>query len=158
VKVLRYEIKNINPPRDVLDAMEKQMRAEREKRATVLNSEAARDSAINAAEGQKQVVIKQSEASKQQSINEAQGKAQAILSIAEATGEGLRKVADAIQTPGGYEAIQLRVAEDYIQQFGQLAKTNNTMIVPANLGDVASVIATAMSAINRLPGGIVTKK
>lgn len=157
-KVLRYEIKNINPPRDVLDAMEKQMRAEREKRATVLNSEAARDSAINAAEGQKQVVIKQSEASKQQSINEAQGKAQAILSIAEATAEGLRKVADAIQAPGGYEAIQLRVAEDYIQQFGQLAKTNNTMIVPANLADVASVISTAMSAINRKTDGVVPKR
>jgi regulator of protease activity HflC (stomatin/prohibitin superfamily) len=157
-KVLRYEIKNINPPRDVLDAMEKQMRAEREKRATVLNSEAARDSAINAAEGQKQVVIKQSEANKQQSINEAQGKAEAILSIATATAEGLRKVADAIQAPGGYEAIQLRVAEDYIQQFGQLAKTNNTMIVPANLADVASVISTAMSAINRAPAGTSPKK
>jgi regulator of protease activity HflC (stomatin/prohibitin superfamily) len=149
VKVLRYEIKNINPPRDVLDAMEKQMRAEREKRATVLNSEAARDSAINAAEGQKQVVIKQSEAAKQQSINEAEGKAQAILSIANATAEGLRKVADSIQAPGGYEAIQMRVAEDYIQQFGQLAKTNNTMIVPANLGDVASIITTAMATISR---------
>src|SRR5262249_3189728 len=157
VKVLRYEIKNINPPRDVLDAMEKQMRAEREKRATVLNSEAARDSAINAAEGQKQVVIKQSEAAKQQSINEAEGKAQAILSIATATAEGLRKVADSIQAPGGYEAIQMRVAEDYIQQFGQLAKTNNTMIVPANLGDVASIITTAMATINRKGDGPVKR-
>ncbi|HVZ80427.1 MAG TPA: stomatin-like protein [bacterium] len=158
VKVLRYEVKNINPPRDVLDAMEKQMRAEREKRAVILSSEGARDAAINNAEGQKQQVIKQSEASKQQSINEAEGKAQAILSIAEATAEGLRKVAQAIQVPGGYEAVQLRVAEDYIHQFGQLAKHSNTMILPANLADVASVISTAMAAVNRKPVDVPVKK
>jgi regulator of protease activity HflC (stomatin/prohibitin superfamily) len=152
VKVLRYEIKNISPPKDVLDAMEKQMRAEREKRAVILNSEGARDSAINNAEGQKQQVIKQSEASKQQSINEAEGQAKAILVVAEATAEGIKKVAQAIQAPGGYEAVQLRVAESYIDQFGNLAKTNNTMILPANLADVASVVATAMSAINKKPG------
>lgn len=153
VKVLRYEIKNISPPKDVLDAMEKQMRAEREKRAVILTSEGARDSAINNAEGQKQLVIKQSEASKQQSINEAEGEAKAILSIAEAKAEGIRKVADAIQKPGGYEAVQLRVAENYITQFGNLAKTTNTIILPSNLADIASIITTAMTVVGRKPGG-----
>lgn len=152
VKVLRYEIKNISPPKDVLDAMEKQMRAEREKRAVILTSEGARDSAINNAEGQKQLVIKQSEASKQQSINEAEGEAKAILSIAEAKAEGIRIVADAIQKPGGYEAVQLRVAENYITQFGNLAKTTNTIILPSNLADVASIITTAMTVVGRKPG------
>jgi regulator of protease activity HflC (stomatin/prohibitin superfamily) len=147
VKVLRYEIKNINPPRDVLDAMEKQMRAEREKRATVLNSEGFRDAAINTAEGEKQKVIKESEASKQQQINEAEGEASAIISVAEATAEGIRKVAEAIQAPGGFQAVQLRVAEQYIAEFGKLAKQNNTIILPANLADVSSIIATAMNVI-----------
>jgi regulator of protease activity HflC (stomatin/prohibitin superfamily) len=149
VKVLRYEIKNINPPRDVLDAMEKQMRAEREKRATILNSEGFRDAAINTAEGEKQKVIKESEASKQQQINEAEGEASAIVAVADATAEGIRKVAEAIQAPGGYQAVQLRVAEQYITEFGRLAKQNNTMILPANLADVSSIIATAMSVIKQ---------
>src|SRR5215218_6136594 len=118
VKVLRYEIKNITPPQDVLAAMEKQMRAEREKRATILNSEGARDSAINNAEGQKQQVIKASEARKQQQINEAEGQGAAILTVASATAEGIRRVADAIGAPGGIEAVQLRVAEQYIREFG----------------------------------------
>src|SRR6266481_4748572 len=113
VKVLRYEIKNINPPQDVLAAMEKQMRAEREKRATVLQSEGARDAAINNAEGDKQKAIKASEGRKQQQINEAEGQAAAILSVATATAEGIRRIAEATQTPGGAEAIQLRVAEQY---------------------------------------------
>jgi len=152
VKVLRYEIKNISPPKDVLDAMEKQMRAEREKRAVILTSEGARDSAINNAEGAKQQVIKQSEAVKQQSINEAEGQARAILTIAEATAEGIKKVASAIQAPGGFEAVQLRVAEDYIEKFGNLAKVNNTLILPTNVADVAGVVATAMSVINKKPG------
>lgn len=147
VKVLRYEIKNITPPQDVLAAMEKQMRAEREKRATVLNSEGARDSAINNAEGQKQQVIKASEARKQQQINEAEGQSAAILTVATATAEGIRRVADAIQAPGGFEAVQLRVAEQYIREFGNLAKTGNTMILPANLTDVGSMIATAMTVV-----------
>jgi regulator of protease activity HflC (stomatin/prohibitin superfamily) len=147
VKVLRYEIKNISPPKDILDAMEKQMRAEREKRAVILTSEGARDSAINNAEGQKQQVIKQSEADKQKSINEAEGQAQAILSIAEATAEGLRQVASATQAAGGFEAVQLRVAENYIKQFGLMAKHTNTMILPTNLADVAGVISTAMSVV-----------
>jgi regulator of protease activity HflC (stomatin/prohibitin superfamily) len=149
VKVLRYEIKNITPPKDVLAAMEKQMRAEREKRATILHSEGVRDSAINTAEGDKQQTIKASEANKQQQINEAEGEAQAILAVAEATGEGIRKVAEAIRVPGGFEAVQLRVAEQYITQFGQLAQKGNTLIVPADLSNVASMIELAMKSVRR---------
>ncbi len=122
VKVLRYEIKTINPPHDILSAMEKQMRAEREKRATILNSEANRESAINTADGEKQKVIKASEARRQQQINEAEGEANAILAIASATAEGLRRVAGAINEPGGFEAVQLRVAEQYVGEFGKIAK------------------------------------
>jgi regulator of protease activity HflC (stomatin/prohibitin superfamily) len=144
VKVLRYEIKNINPPRDVLEAMEKQMRAEREKRAVILNSEGERDAKINQAEGQKQRVIKESEAAKQQQINEAEGEAQAILAVATATAEGLRLVAEAAGSPGGMQAMQLRVAEEYLAQFGNLARQGNTLVVPANLSDVAGMIAMAM--------------
>jgi len=147
VKVLRYEIKNITPPRDVIAAMEKQMRAEREKRATVLQSEGERDAAINSAEGQKQLVIKQSEAKKQQQINEAEGQAAAILAVAKATAEGLRAVAGAIDEKGGFEAVQLRVAEHYITEFGKLAKAGNTLVVPSNLGDVGAMIGLAMSAL-----------
>ena len=143
VKVLRYEIKNINPPQDVLSAMEKQMRAEREKRAVILTSEGERDAKINEAEGGKQQVIKESEASKQQKINEAEGEAEAILTVATATAEGLRRVADAMQTTGGDRAMQLRIAEQYIEEFGRLAKTGNTFVVPANLSDIASMIALA---------------
>ncbi len=151
IKVLRYEIKNITPPQDVLAAMEKQMRAEREKRAVILTSEGERDAAINTAEGQKQQVIKASEAKKQQQINEAEGAAAAILAIATATAEGIRKVAEAIQVSGGYEAVQLRVAEQYITQFGELAKSSNTMILPASVSDVGSMIAMAMNVITRTP-------
>jgi regulator of protease activity HflC (stomatin/prohibitin superfamily) len=147
VKVLRYEIKNITPPHDVLAAMEKQMRAEREKRAVILTSEGSRDAVINAAEGSKQETIKASEARKQQQINEAEGQAAAILSVATATAEGLRRVADAMQTQGGMEAVQLRVAEQYIAQFGQLAKSSNTLVLPANAADVGSMIALAMKVI-----------
>ena len=147
IKVLRYEIKNISPPGDVLAAMEKQMRAEREKRAVILTSEGERDAAINAAEGSKQQVIKASEATKQQQINEAEGEAAAIRAVAEATGDGITRVAAAIGAEGGLEAVQLRVAQDYIEKFGELAKTNNTMLLPANLTDVAGMIATAMSVI-----------
>ena len=143
VKVLRYEIKNINPPQDVLSAMEKQMRAEREKRAVILTSEGERDARINEAEGGKQQVIKESEASKQQKINEAEGEAEAILTVATATAEGLRRVADALQTTGGDRAMQLRIAEQYIEEFGRLAKAGNTFVVPSNLSDIASMIALA---------------
>jgi len=153
IKVLRYEIKNITPPADVLAAMEKQMRAEREKRAVVLTSEGQRDAAINNAEGEKQQVIKASEAKKQQQINEAEGQASAILAVAEATAEGIRKVAEAINLPGGFEAVQLRVAEQYIGQFGQLAKESNTLVLPANAADVGSMIALAMNVIGRRHAG-----
>ena len=153
IKVLRYEIKNITPPQDVLAAMEKQMRAEREKRAVILTSEGQRDAMVNNAEGEKQQVIKASEANKQQQINEAEGQAAAILAVATATAEGIRKVADAIQNAGGYEAVQLRVAEQYLTQFGELAKAGNTLILPANLSDVGSMIALAMNVITRQGGG-----
>ena len=147
VKVLRYEIKNINPPQDVLTAMEKQMRAEREKRSVILTSEGVRDAAVNTAEGEKQRSIKASEAVRQKQINEAEGQAQAILSIASATAEGIRRVAESIETPGGFQAVQLRVAEQYIMQFGNLAKAGNTLIIPSTLSDASAFIATAMSVI-----------
>jgi regulator of protease activity HflC (stomatin/prohibitin superfamily) len=147
VKVMRYEIKNINPPRDVLSAMEKQMRAEREKRAVVLTSEGERDAKINEAEGDKQRVIKASEAAKQRQINEADGEAAAILAVATATAEGLRQVAISLREPGGAEAMQLRVAENYLIQFGNLAKVGNTLVVPANLSDLASMVALAKNVL-----------
>ena len=147
VKVLRYEIKNITPPHDVLAAMEKQMRAEREKRAVILTSEGTRDAAINTADGVKQEVIKASEARKQQQINEAEGQASAILAVASATAEGIRRVAEAIKLPGGFEAVQLRVAEQYVTEFGELAKKTNTLILPAIVSDVGSMIALAMKSI-----------
>ncbi len=155
VKVLRYEIKNINPPTDVLSAMEKQMRAEREKRAVILASEGERDAKINEAEGDKQRLIKESEAVKQQQINEAEGEAAAILAIATATAEGLRRVANSVKEEGGEAAMKLRIAEDYVEQFGNLAKEANTLVVPANLGDISSMIALATSIIgkNSTPAG-----
>jgi len=143
VKVLRYEIKNINPPHDVLTAMEKQMRAEREKRAVILTSEGERDAKINEADGEKQRVIKESEASKQQQINEAEGEAEAILAVATATSKGLYRVAQSLVVEGGEAAMQLRIAEAYIAEFGNLAKEGNTLIVPSNLTDIASMIALA---------------
>ncbi len=150
VKVLRYEIKNITPPKDVLQAMEKQMRAEREKRAVVLTSEGDRDAKINQAEGDKQRVIKQSEANKQQQINEAQGQAEAILAVATATAEGLRRVGEALSGRGGMEAMQLRVAEEYVKQFGRLAdEASSTLIVPATLSDISSMIAMATSVVKQ---------
>jgi regulator of protease activity HflC (stomatin/prohibitin superfamily) len=155
VKVLRYEIRNINPPADVLQAMEKQMRAEREKRAVILNSEGDRDAKINQAEGEKQRVIKESEANRQQQINEAAGEADAILAVATATAEGLRRVAEAVASAGGREAMQLRIAESYVAQFGNLARTSNTLVIPANVSDIAGMIAMATKVFEqaRTPGG-----
>lgn len=147
VKVLRYEIRNISPPVTVLQAMEKQMQAEREKRAVILESEGQMQSAINNAEGDKQRVVLQSEALKLEQINKAEGEAAAILSVAEATAESIKKVAAAIQDQGGMEAVQLQVAEQYIEQFGNIAKVGNTILLPSNLSDVSGVIATAMSVI-----------
>ena len=152
VKVLRYEIKNINPPHDVLGAMEKQMRAEREKRAVILTSEGERDAKINEAEGEKQRVIKESEAAKTQQINEAQGQAEAILAVATATAEGLRRVAQSVVSEGGSEAMQLRIAEQYIDEFGNLAKHGNTFVVPANLADLTSMMALATDIAKRKSG------
>jgi regulator of protease activity HflC (stomatin/prohibitin superfamily) len=157
VKVLRYEIKNINPPRDVLSAMEKQMRAEREKRAIILTSEGERDAQINRAEGEKQRVIKESEANKQLQINEAEGEAEAILAVATATAGGLARVAVAIHSPGGDQAMQLRVAEQYVAEFGKLAKAGNTLVLPANLSDIGSMIALATSVIKRNPEDVVPR-
>jgi len=152
VKVLRYEIKNITPPADIIAAMEKQMRAEREKRAVILQSEGERDAAVNNAEGQKQQVIKASEARKQQQINEAEGQSAAIQAVARATADGIRAVAASIQADGGFEAVQLRVAEQYVHQFGNIARAGNTLVVPANLSDIASMIALAMNAVQAKGG------
>lgn len=147
VKVTRYEVKNISPPQSIKDAMEKQMRAEREKRAMIAESEGERQSKINRAEGDKQELVKRSEGEKQKRINEAEGRAAEIEKVAFATAKGIREIATAINEKGGKDAVNLRVAEQYINEFGNLAKTNNTMILPSNLTDVAGIIATAMSVI-----------
>jgi regulator of protease activity HflC (stomatin/prohibitin superfamily) len=147
VKILRYEIKNIVPPKTVLIAMEKQMQAEREKRASILQSEGEKQSAINVAEGQKQKVVLESEAVRQKQINEASGQAEAIRAVANATADGVKAVAEAVQSKGGMEAVQLRVAEKLVEQFGNLAKQGTTLILPANFGDISSMIATAMSVV-----------
>ncbi|MEO0574319.1 MAG: stomatin-like protein [Pseudomonadota bacterium] len=148
VKVLRYEIKNINPPHDVLGAMEKQMRAEREKRATVLTSEGERDAKINEAEADKQRIVLASEAAQAQQVNEALGEAEALREVAKATAESLRLVGLAINEQGGEKAVQLKIAENYLGQFGQLAKEGNTLIVPANLSDMTSMISTATAVFD----------
>lgn len=147
VKVLRYEIRNINPPTDVLNAMEKQMRAEREKRAVILSSEGERDAKINEAEGEKQRVIKESEATRTQQINEAQGEAEAILAVATASAEGITRIGQSVSGEGGMDAMRLRVAEQYIAQFGQIAKEGNTLVVPANLSDLSSMLALASTIV-----------
>ena len=144
VKVLRYEIMNINPPKDVLSAMETQMRAEREKRARILESEGLRDAEINRAEGEKQKLIKASEARRMQQMNEAEGEASAILSVAQATANSIQLVSQALDNPNGQDAMMLRIAENYVEQFGKLAQTGNTMIIPANLADLGSMVAMAM--------------
>ncbi len=149
VKVLRYEVKDITPPQTVMDAMEKQMKAEREKRATIATSEGDRQSRINRAEGLKTEAIEVSEGEKQKRINEAEGQAKEIELIATATAEGIKKVAESLNLAGGETAANLRVAEKYIQEFGKLAKVNNTMIIPANLGDISSMVATVMSVLKQ---------
>jgi regulator of protease activity HflC (stomatin/prohibitin superfamily) len=149
VKVLRYEIRNITPPADILAAMEKQMRAEREKRAVVLTSEGQRDAVINAAEGDKQQTIKASEATRQRQINEAEGQANAILAVATATAEGIRRVAESIKLDGGHEAVQLRVAEQYVTQFGKLAEGSTTLVLPASVSDIGAMVSLAMSVFKQ---------
>lgn len=147
IKVTRYEIKNISPPQTIRDAMEKQMRAEREKRALIAESEGDRQAKINRAEGDKQEAIARSEGEKQKRINEADGRAVEITRVAEATAEGIRRIAIAINEPGGKEAVNLRLGEQYITEFGNLAKENNSMIIPTDLSDVAGIIKTAAGVI-----------
>jgi len=152
IKVLRYEIKDIQPPRSVLEAMEKQMRAEREKRAEIARSEGQKQALINQAAGERAEAIALSEGEKMKRINEAEGRAQEILKVAEATAEGIRRVGEALSEPGGHEAANLEVAKKYLDQFGKLARENNTMILPGNLTDVSSMVATAMATLKQTAG------
>lgn len=154
VKVLRYEVKNLTPPEAILRSMQQQITAEREKRALIAKSEGERQQQINVADGEKQAAVLNSEGQKTAAINKAQGEATALRLVAEATASAVRAVAEAINTPGGQSAANLKVAEQYILQFGNLAKANNTMIVPSNLSDVASVVASAMTVIERTKSGI----
>ncbi|MCT4589054.1 MAG: SPFH/Band 7/PHB domain protein [Carboxylicivirga sp.] len=149
VKITRYEVKNITPPQSIKDAMEKQMRAEREKRAMIAESEGQKQAKINVAEGDKQELIARSEGEKQKRINEAEGKAAEIEFVAAATAKGIREIASSINEKGGIDAVNLRVAEQYLGEFGKLAKTNNTMIIPSNMSDVSSIIATATSVLEQ---------
>lgn len=142
LKVTRHEIKNIVPPPSIKDAMEKQMRAEREKRALIAESEGDKQAKINRAEGDKQEAIAKSEGEKMKRINEAEGRAQEIERVAQATAKGIREIANAINDKGGHDAVNLRIAEQYLGEFGKLAQKNNTMIIPSNLSDVAGTVAT----------------
>lgn len=150
IKVLRYEIKDIQPPRTVLDAMEKQMKAEREKRAEIARSEGEKQAILNRAEGDRGEAILLSEGEKIKRINEAEGRAMEILKVAEATAEGIRKVAESLAGPGGKEAASLEVAKHYLAEFGKLAKVNNTMILPGNLTDLGGMVATAMATFRQV--------
>ncbi|HRP31757.1 MAG TPA: SPFH domain-containing protein [Agriterribacter sp.] len=157
IKVSRYEVKNISPPQSIRDAMEKQMRAEREKRAVIAESEGDKQAKINRAEGDKQQTIALSEGEKMRRINEASGRASEIELVATATAKGIREIALAINEEGGLNAVNLRIAEQYLGEFGKLAKTNNTMIVPADLSDIAGVISSVTSVINKGTNAISPK-
>jgi regulator of protease activity HflC (stomatin/prohibitin superfamily) len=150
VKVTRYEVKNISPPQSIKDAMEKQMRAEREKRAVIAESEGTKQAKINNAEGDRQEYILKSEGEKQRRINEAAGRASEIEQVAVATANGLRAISLAISEENGLNAVNLRIAEQYLNAFSGLAKTNNTMILPSNLSDIAGIVATATSVFNEI--------
>lgn len=147
VKVTRYEVKDIVPPQNIIAAMEKQMRAERDKRAEIAESEGRRQAEINLAEGRRQAMIAESEGEKQRRINEAEGRAAEIEKVAEATARGLAKIAMAINKEGGRESVNLRVAEQYIAAFEKLARTNNTLIIPATLSDIGGFIASAQKVL-----------
>lgn len=149
LKITRYEIANITPPQSVRDALEKQMRAERERRAVIAESEGEREAKINVAEGEKQEVIKQSEAIRDKQVNEAEGKAKEIELLATATAEGICRIAEAIESPGGSQAVNLRIAEQYVDQFGNLAKANNTLIIPNNLSDVGGMVAGLAKVLDK---------
>jgi regulator of protease activity HflC (stomatin/prohibitin superfamily) len=153
VKVLRYEIKDLTPPKEILHAMQAQITAEREKRALIAASEGRKQEQINIATGEREASIAKSEGEKQASINRAQGQAAAIVAIAEASADALRKTAAAIREPGGSDAVNLKVAEQYVNAFSQLARTNNSIIVPANLSDISSLIASAMQVVKSQPKG-----
>ena len=153
VKVLRYEIKNLTPPEAILRSMQAQITAEREKRALIAKSEGQRQEEINLAEGVKQAAVLESEGQKIAQVNKAEGEAKAITTIAEATAGAVRTVASAVNEPGGMNAANLKVAEHYITAFANLAKTNNTMIVPGNVADVATMIGTAMNPLNTIKAG-----
>jgi regulator of protease activity HflC (stomatin/prohibitin superfamily) len=158
IKVSRYEVKNISPPQSIKDAMEKQMRAEREKRALIAESEGDKQAKINRAEGEKQQTIALSEGEKQRRINEAAGKASEIEMVAVATAKGIREIAQSINEEGGMSAVNLRIAEQYLTEFGKLAQTNNTMIVPADLSDISGVISSVTSVINKTNSGLPSMK
>ena len=153
IKVLRYEIKDINPPPGIMAAMELQVKAEREKRAEIARSEGERQARINMAEGQRQQAINVSEGEKQKRVNEAEGRGSEIEIVASATAEGIRRVAEALNGPGGMDAARVRLAEKYIAEFGNLAKQNNTLILPANVADVASLVAQALAVVDGVRGG-----
>ena len=153
IKVLRYEIKSITPPESILRAMQAQITAEREKRALIAKSEGERQQQINIADGERQSSILESEGEKQAAINKAQGEATAIRVIAEANAAGVRAVAEAISDKGGMDAANLKVAQQYVEAFANLAKSSNTMIIPTSAGDVAGFIATAMSVLERTKQG-----
>ena len=151
MKVLRYEIKDLTPPAEILRAMQAQITAEREKRALIAASEGRKQEQINLAEGQRQSYINNSEGERQAEINRAQGQAAAIIAVADATSEAIRKVAAAIQSPGGEQAVTLKVAEKAVEAYAQLAQKNNTMIVPGNMSEVSALIATAMALMKPRP-------
>jgi regulator of protease activity HflC (stomatin/prohibitin superfamily) len=149
IKVLRYEIKSLTPPESILRAMQAQITAEREKRALIAKSEGVRQEEINLADGQRQAAILASEGEKQAAINKAQGESQALMLVAEATASAVKQVAAALEAPGGMQAANLKVAEKYVEQFGNIAKQGNTLIVPSNIADVSSMLATAMTVLDR---------
>ncbi|MFP4546864.1 MAG: SPFH domain-containing protein [Fidelibacterota bacterium] len=149
VKVSRYEVKNIVPPQSIKDAMEKQMRAEREKRAAIATSEGDRQARINRAEGEKKQAIYFSEGERQKRINEAEGRAEEIKKLAEATGQGIERIATAINKEGGKDAVNLRIAEQYVSEFGKLAKENNTIIIPSDLSDIAGFVKSAATFLKK---------